>query len=235
MTSGMDISNYTSPLTQAQLAYVQDNMDWVCIGLQDAAKARAFKAQLQPLGVELQYYIERPGRDLSIPDAGSIVWVDIETGCFTERVETLTAIDTVINKNLTLYIYGNKWSIEPVFGNSTELSGYPLVHAEYPADGHVPDITEFKPYNGWTKPTIWQYSSGGVAGINADLCVGYDMTETGIRHWTYGDEAAGEEVVGNQIFVWHRGVVINKIGDEAGLYPGKRLHNEGGVFVEKEP
>ena len=50
----------------------------------------------------------------------------------------------------------------------------PLIHAEYPADGHVPDISEFHPYNGWTKPFIWQYSSGGVAGINADLCVMYE-------------------------------------------------------------
>lgn len=55
------------------------------------------------------------------------------------------------------------------------------------------------------------------------------------RNWLYGDENAGEEVVGNQILVWHRGVVIDKIGDEAGQFPGQRAHNEGGVFVVKEP
>lgn len=55
------------------------------------------------------------------------------------------------------------------------------------------------------------------------------------RQWLYGNEQAGEEVVGNQIFIWHLGIVINKIGDEAGLMPGRREHNEGGTFVVKEP
>lgn len=174
MRRGMDISNYTQPLTQEQIDYVGANMDFVCIGLQNAAKARAFKAQLEPLGLQLMYYIERPNRDLTIPDAGSIVWVDIEEGCFVERNETLQALADVAARGLVPYVYGNKYSIEPVFGQSTELSGYPLVHAEYPRDGDVPDFTEFEPYNGWDKPAIWQYSSGGVAGINADLCVSYE-------------------------------------------------------------
>ncbi len=174
MRRGMDVSNYSSPFTQEQIDYIGANMDFVCIGLQDAKKARAFKAQLEPLGVDLMYYIERPGRDLTIPDAGSVVWVDIEEGCFVERNETLAALQSVKDHGLTPYVYGNRYSIEPVFGQSTELSGYPLVHAEYPRDGHVPDMTEFSPYNGWEKPAIWQYSSGGVAGINADLCVSYE-------------------------------------------------------------
>lgn len=55
------------------------------------------------------------------------------------------------------------------------------------------------------------------------------------RTWLYGNEAAGEEVVGKQIFRWHLGVLIDKFGDEAGLFPGRREHNEGGVFVEREP
>jgi hypothetical protein len=61
------------------------------------------------------------------------------------------------------------------------------------------------------------------------------MPEPADRQWLYGNEQAGEEVVGNQIFIWHLGIVINKIGDEAGLMPGRREHNEGGVFVVKEP
>lgn len=62
-----------------------------------------------------------------------------------------------------------------------------------------------------------------------------NMPDEPERFWLYGNEQAGEEVVGNQIFVWHRGIVINKIGDEAGDFPGQRSHNEGGVFVVKEP
>lgn len=55
------------------------------------------------------------------------------------------------------------------------------------------------------------------------------------RLWLYGNEAAGEEVVGNQTFIWHRNVIIDKIGDEAGNFPGQRQHNEGGIFVIREP
>ena len=55
------------------------------------------------------------------------------------------------------------------------------------------------------------------------------------HEWLYGNEVAGEAVVGNQIWQYHRGVVINKIGDTEGLFAGRRYHNEGGVFVEKEP
>jgi hypothetical protein len=172
--NGIDISNYSSPFTQAQLDYVRDNLDWVCIGLQNAAKARAFRAQLEPLGKEIQYYVDIPGRDIAIAPVGSTVWIDIEAGCFQSRDDVLHEKQRLLEYGHMPVIYGNRYSIEPVFGQSTELSDLPLVHAEYPADGHVPDISEFHPYNGWTRPFIWQYSSGGVAGINADLCVSYE-------------------------------------------------------------
>lgn len=167
---GMDISNYTQPLTPEQLDYVRDNLDFVCIGLQDANKARAFKAQLLPVGKQLMYYIERPGRDLSIADPGAIVWVDIEEGCFVGRQETLDAIAKLELLAYEPWIYGNRWSIQPVFGQSTELSRYPLVYADY----RTPDLATFQGFNGWTSPAIWQYSSKGVAGINADLLESYE-------------------------------------------------------------
>lgn len=117
-------------------------------------------------------------------------------------------------------------------------------------------IEELAEWRGWTpkRPTsrtdtshtLWEHNEVVRLGGTATACpsgrIPWDeilrrlsMPEPAERQWLYGNEAAGEEVVGNQIFIWHLGIVINKIGDEAGLLPGRRLHNEGGVFVEKEP
>lgn len=55
------------------------------------------------------------------------------------------------------------------------------------------------------------------------------------RLWLYGNEDAGEEVVGNQRWLWHRRIVIDKLGDEAGLFPGQHTHNQGGDWVTVLP
>lgn len=162
----LDWGNYTLPLTPAQRAFVAANVDTVVLGLQDAAMARAFKAQLQGI-TKLRYYIDKPGRDLTIPDAGAPVYVDIELGCFTRRADVLAAIPQLRARNLAPGIYGNETSIVPVMGVSTELADLPLWDANY-REGVV-DFSSFEPFNGWTSPEMLQYSSGGVAGINCDL------------------------------------------------------------------
>lgn len=55
------------------------------------------------------------------------------------------------------------------------------------------------------------------------------------REWLYGDEQAGREVRGNQLFDWHKGVEIDAYGDYAGLYPGEHWHNEGGIWQKYRP
>lgn len=159
------------------------------------------------------------------------------------------AKDLLIREGQYWGIYTGEWWWPGNTGNSTLFAGDKLWHAAYPYGAGKLPPESFLPtepfkvnYGGWTKADVHQY---------ADVCYGdndgpwdFDMNAANesilgdvmeVRHWAYGNEAAGEEIVGNQIFVWHLGVVINKIGDEEGLLPGKRLHNEGGVFVEKEP
>lgn len=159
----LDVSNFTNPLTPEQLAYVDANVTGVIIGLQSSASARAFQQQFAHL--KREYYVDRLGRDLSIPEPGSRVWIDIEAGCFTAEGDVLAEVQTELADGIQVGVYGNATSIVPVMGSSTVLSQYPLWWANY----GTPDEGRFAPFNGWTKPTIMQYSSNGVDGINADL------------------------------------------------------------------
>lgn len=164
MRHGVDISNFTT-LSQKQADYLRFTQDFVIIGLQSARSARDFKARLQ--GMELQYYVDIPGRDLTIPDAGAMVWIDIEVGCFQDAQQVREQGTANTAAGMVTGIYGNRASIPPVFGDSTELAAYgcPLWYADY----RPPDFASFQPFNGWDKPLIWQYSSDGLLGINCDL------------------------------------------------------------------
>lgn len=64
-------------------------------------------------------------------------------------------------------IYTGAWWWPGYTGNSTEFSNDPLWHAAYQAS--EPDFNDFRSYGGWAKPTLWQYSSNGDQGVNADL------------------------------------------------------------------
>lgn len=117
--------------------------------------------------LELQYYADRPGRDLSICDPGSVVWGDVEPGCF-ESAQDLRDFGTLVTSIGFRYgTYGNKWSIQALFGESEELAPWPLWYADY----RPPDFSTFEPFNGFTVPALWQYWSGGYCGINCDLSI----------------------------------------------------------------
>ncbi len=64
-------------------------------------------------------------------------------------------------------IYTGAWWWPGYTGNTAEFADDPLWHAAYQAT--EPDFNDFRPYGGWSKPTLWQYSSGGDQGVNADL------------------------------------------------------------------
>lgn len=49
----------------------------------------------------------------------------------------------------------------------------------------------------------------------------------GARVWLYGNEVAGCEVRGQQLFYWHRGVDVDAVGDYEGKFPGAHYHREG--------
>ncbi len=123
--------------------------------------------------MELQYYVDIPGRDISIPDTGSMVWIDIEVGCFQNADDVRNQGTANTAAGLVTGIYCNQPSIAPVFGDSTELAdfGLRLFHAAY----EPPDWTKFQSYNGWLAPDFWQWSSGGYMTpsglINCDMVV----------------------------------------------------------------
>lgn len=55
------------------------------------------------------------------------------------------------------------------------------------------------------------------------------------RDWIRGDEQWGEERRGKQIFIWHRGVEIDAIGDYDGNFPGAHYHHAGDDPATKKP
>ncbi len=169
----IDVSNYTQPFTLQQVQFLKDNHMFVTIGLQVAASARAFKKQCVDAGLTHDYYVDKLGRDLTIPEPGTEVYIDVEPGCFVDAPSVEQAIVDILNKGLSPAIYGNKTSIQPVIGTSPQWSTWPLWYANYPNDHHVPAQSEFVPFNGWTTCEGWQYSSLGIAGINCDLSVYY--------------------------------------------------------------
>lgn len=162
----IDISNF-SVVGAQQADFIKATQDIVVIGLQDSAKALAFKAQLLG-GPELQYYVDLPGRDLSIPDRGAMVWIDIEVGCFQRAQDVRNQGTLNTTKGLRTGIYCNRTSLQPVFGDSSELAdfGLPLWYASY-----IPPRWDwFIPFNGWTSPYMWQYAgSVDFQGVNCDL------------------------------------------------------------------
>lgn len=107
--------------------------------------------------LELQYYCDLPGRDISICDPGSVCWVDIEVGCFQDAQLVRDEGTRITEAGLRYGTYCNRSSLEPVFGDSDELSTWPLWYADY----RPPNYASFVPFNGWTEPALWQWSSGG--------------------------------------------------------------------------
>lgn len=117
--------------------------------------------------IELQYYVDLPGRDLSICDPGSVVWVDIEVGCFQDADDVRAEGSRITEAGLRYGTYCNQTSLTPVFGSSNELSLWPLWLADY----RPPDYFTFVPFNGWTEPALWQYYPDGYVGVNCDLSI----------------------------------------------------------------
>lgn len=55
------------------------------------------------------------------------------------------------------------------------------------------------------------------------------------RQWLYGNEVAGCEIRGNQLFYWHNGIEVDAVGDYEGAFPGAHYHNEGGNWRQILP
>jgi hypothetical protein len=127
--------------------------------------------------IALQYYVDRLERDLTIPSPGDIVWIDIEAGCFQDAQQVRDEGTEQTAHGLVSSIYCNKYSLQPVFGDSSELAafGCKLIYADY----RPPDLRTFEPFNGWEMPEVWQYASAGlnfnkgqgIVTLNCDLLI----------------------------------------------------------------
>lgn len=170
-----DISNFTTLPDSTQQAYLKYNVAGIMIGLQDAGKAKDFKAMAIELGLERAYYADILGRDLTIPEDGSYCSIDIESGCFTSAGDVEQQIKDQIAELVQIMVYGNYNSITPVMGTDTRLSQFPLHWANY-GDRVQRDPRSFRPFLGWDKLMMQQYDSGGILGVNCDrnLLLYYD-------------------------------------------------------------
>lgn len=179
MRQGCDISNWTT-LDQYTADFLHGYMDFVCIGLQDKVKARDFRAMIYGDGVDapsFEYYEDLPDRNLDICMPGEWVWIDIELGCFQNAQAVRDQGTENTAAGLKTLIYCNETSLQPVFGESTELADYGcgLIYAAY----GPPLAKNFRPFNGWETWTEWQCSSMGMrinkgqgsVDINCDLLV----------------------------------------------------------------
>ncbi len=112
-----------------------------------------------------EWYVDKPGRRLDIVPPESRVWVDVEPGCFTKAEDVRNEGTRLTSLGMQYGTYGNKPSIEPVFGESEELNKWPLWYANY----KPPLWTSFESFNGFYYPQKWQFCDEGLCGINVDL------------------------------------------------------------------
>ncbi len=155
----IDCSNFTASWTPAQLAYLHDNVAGVVIGLQDAAKARDFQAQAISIGLERAFYVDIPGRDLTIPEPGSYCFVDIEPGCFETWILAFVELAKIRDAGLREGVYCNETSLRTVgIGPGTDLSPYTLWYANYQSSRPTSNVLPV-PFNGWTSCLMWQWSN----------------------------------------------------------------------------
>lgn len=169
-----DVSNYTQRWDLPTCNYIQQRFKGVIIGLQSAPLARWFKAKAIELGLERGYYADILGRDLTIPEDGSICFIDIEAGCFTSQGDVQQEILDQLAEDVRVGIYGNETSILPVFPDASPLFQYPSYYANY----GTPDFDRIAGAFGGRWPALLlQYSSGGFkspsmpVACNADLAI----------------------------------------------------------------
>lgn len=184
----LDWSNWSGVPDASHIAQLQaDGWDAVILGTQFPSVTRQQYAACDAAGfpVEALYVFvywdaEDPRR---INDAITLandfnvnVWLDCEwdktgypgTGTWAppaDRLNVLILSYVVSLGQRFAGIYTGRWWWVPFTGDSHAHATDPLWHADYSS----PNFDGFVPYGGWTRPTIWQLSSAGVDGVNADL------------------------------------------------------------------
>jgi hypothetical protein len=116
---------------------------------------------------EIRFYVDRPGRELTIPRPGNKVYIDIEEGCFEEAEAVREEGTRLTAHQLVTGIYTNHDPFQKAFGASTECADWPC--PLWYAGWNVVPFEGFEAFNGWHTPELWQVSDAGFAGINVDV------------------------------------------------------------------
>lgn len=231
----LDFSNY-SGATPNVAALVAAGWDGVILGTQNPMTTRSQYQTCQAAGLNvdgLYVFVYWDGEDArrlhdAVTLAGEFdlkVWLDCEWhttgypggGPAPSPSRILELIRQYKAQLGSFYagIYTGGWWWPGYTGNTTEFAGDPLWHAAYQTT--EPNFDTFRPYGGWQRPTLWQYSSGGDQGVNADLNI-EEMPEVvlppapvvplglGVH---YRDATTGE--------VWNADVHPDKVLDGVGL------------------
>jgi len=103
-----------------------------------------------------------------------IIWLDVEGGSTywsTNPASNVAFFNSMVqgaqSLGLTVGVYASKNSWTPIMGSSTVGSSFPLWYPHY---DNNPSFSDFKPFNGWTRPYMKQYEGDGtLCGVGVDL------------------------------------------------------------------
>lgn len=183
----LDFSNFSGIPTPAQFdALKADGWDGVILGTQfpNITHQQYHACQLNQFPVVglyvFVYWDSEDSRRIAeanqlAAEFGLPVWIDCEwdkvgfpgSGPAPNPATILTLIQHYKDELGSAYagIYTGRWWWVPYTGDSQQFSGDKLWYAAY----STPSFDDFHPFGGWVRPVIWQYSSDGTQGVNADL------------------------------------------------------------------
>lgn len=151
------------------------------------------------------------------------------------------AVSLVVAAGQKPGIYTAAWWWPDNTGNDNEFSNLPLYHAAYvfaegkaPPQEGAPQMADFRPYGGWTVPTIWQYAgSVKMLGANLDLDVmDYDPSQEANNMANLNADGSQKIVSdGNFVVLYNGGVPVRRWGSTDGQYPGRESKLFGNTYL----
>lgn len=182
----VDVSNYSGPISEEQARCLRaQGIEHLVAGTQAPNITRAQLAAAGMAGISTDAYVylywRRDVREEVAQARGVIagfpigrLWLDCEDDAGglapSEVVDRILAAVEACGST-PAGIYTGRWWWEPVTANSTRFSHLPLWHAEYTRSAEDrPDFDAFRPYGGWSRPSMWQYrGTTSVCGLSVDL------------------------------------------------------------------
>lgn len=197
MSLGVDFSQFGGPLAQQTIACWKQNGVEFAIVQYSAVMTQHLEALAKAaMPAEAYVYLywgvspwNQTPQDRTVAAlnmaGGNIkrLWLDAEDSTHPYREDQLLECVRICEQaGMPTGIYTGRWWWQPNTGDSQAFKNLPLWHAEYTApDGEAgprpdlaPALSSFKPYGGWTKPTIWQFqNTHQFCGHSVDLNVQY--------------------------------------------------------------